>query len=170
MGLGLATPRRSFVVTFAGAALLAAYVWHALQRRPTPIIDLRLLAIPTYRAGVVGGFLFRTGLGAGPFLLPLLFQVGLRHDGVPIGHDDVRDRHRRDVDEDAGRHDPAALRLPPGAVVNAVSQLVRRRAGAVHGRDRRLLIIGLFLVGGLRARSSSRASIRSPTPTCRRRS
>ncbi len=37
---------------------------------------MKLLAIPTYRAGVVGGFLFRTGLGAGPFLLPLLFQMG----------------------------------------------------------------------------------------------
>ena len=55
--------------------MLAAYVWHAL-RTPEPIIDLKLLAIPTFRAGVVGGFLFRTGLGAGPFLLPLLFQAG----------------------------------------------------------------------------------------------
>ena len=63
------------VVTLAGAVLLVAYVWHAL-RVPAPIIDLKLLAIPTFRAGVVGGFLFRTGLGAGPFLLPLLFQFG----------------------------------------------------------------------------------------------
>ncbi len=61
--------------TFAGAALLVAYIWHAL-RVPEPIIDLRLLTIPTFRAGVVGGFLFRIGLGAGPFLLPLLFQAG----------------------------------------------------------------------------------------------
>ena len=60
---------------FAGAALLVAYVWHA-PRVPEPIIDLKLLAIPTFRAGVVGGFLFRIGLGAGPFLLPLLFQAG----------------------------------------------------------------------------------------------
>jgi MFS family permease len=63
------------LITLAGAALLGAYVWHAF-RVPAPIIDLSLLAIPTYRAAVAGGFLFRTGLGAGPFLLPLLFQAG----------------------------------------------------------------------------------------------
>jgi len=75
MGLGLVDQQTVVALTLGGAALLAAYVWHAF-RDPEPIIDLKLLAIPTYRAGVVGGFLFRTGLGAGPFLLPLLFQMG----------------------------------------------------------------------------------------------
>jgi EmrB/QacA subfamily drug resistance transporter len=75
MGVGLASPQTVAVITFAGAVLLIAYVWHAM-RDPEPIIDLKLLSIPTFRAGVLGGFLFRTGLGAGPFLLPLLFQVG----------------------------------------------------------------------------------------------
>jgi MFS family permease len=32
--------------------------------------------MPTFFAGVVGGFLFRIGIGAIPFLLPLLLQVG----------------------------------------------------------------------------------------------
>ena len=75
MGLGLLERDIIILITLSGAVLLAVYTWHAL-RTPAPIIDLRLLAIPTYRAGVVGGFLFRTGLGAGPFLLPLLFQTG----------------------------------------------------------------------------------------------
>ncbi len=75
MGVGLATPQTIGVITLLGAALLAAYVWHAM-RVPEPLIDLNLLKIPTYRAGVIGGFLFRVGLGAGPFLLPLLFQAG----------------------------------------------------------------------------------------------
>ncbi|CAA2142503.1 MFS transporter [Hyphomicrobium sp. ghe19] len=75
MGLGIVGPETVFLITAAGAALLGAYVWHAFSV-PTPIIDFRLLAIPTYRASVLGGFLFRTGLGAGPFLLPLLFQSG----------------------------------------------------------------------------------------------
>lgn len=75
MGLGLVSRDVVLLITLSGAALLVTYVWHAL-RVPAPIIDLRLLKIPTYRAGVVGGFLFRTGLGAGPFLLPLLFQTG----------------------------------------------------------------------------------------------
>jgi EmrB/QacA subfamily drug resistance transporter len=75
LGIDLVSQQIVFEVIAAGAALLLAYVWHAL-RHPNPIIDVRLLTIPTYRAGVVGGFLFRTGLGAGPFLLPLLFQAG----------------------------------------------------------------------------------------------
>ncbi|MBY0561064.1 MFS transporter [Hyphomicrobium sp.] len=75
MGLGIVGPETVFLVTAAGAVLLGGYAWHAL-RVPAPIIDFRLLAIPTFRAGVAGGFLFRTGLGAGPFLLPLLFQSG----------------------------------------------------------------------------------------------
>ena len=75
MGVGLATPETIGALILLGAALLAAYVWHAMGV-PEPLIDLNLLSIPTYRAGVVGGFLFRVGLGAGPFLLPLLFQAG----------------------------------------------------------------------------------------------
>jgi EmrB/QacA subfamily drug resistance transporter len=58
-----------------GAILIALYVRHA-RRDPDAILDLGLLKIPTFFAGVVGGFLFRLGIGAIPFLLPLLLQVG----------------------------------------------------------------------------------------------
>jgi EmrB/QacA subfamily drug resistance transporter len=75
MGLNLVSQELVITFTLAGIALLAMYVWHALNMA-RPILDLRLLSIQTYRVGVVGGFLFRTGLGAGPFLLPLLFQTG----------------------------------------------------------------------------------------------
>jgi EmrB/QacA subfamily drug resistance transporter len=75
MGLDLVSRDMVVAITVAGAAMLASYIWYALVH-PAPLIDLRLLKIPTYRAGVVGGFLFRLGLGAGPFLLPLLFQYG----------------------------------------------------------------------------------------------
>ena len=59
----------------AGAAALFAYVRHA-QRIEHPVIDLRLFRVPTFWHGVVPGSLFRIGLGATPFLLPLLFQIG----------------------------------------------------------------------------------------------
>jgi hypothetical protein len=54
---------------------LLAYTWHAF-RTPHPLINLRLLQIPTLRMNVFGGSLFRIGVGALPFLLPLLFQLG----------------------------------------------------------------------------------------------
>jgi EmrB/QacA subfamily drug resistance transporter len=58
-----------------GALSLAAYVRHAKDKAHA-ILDLKLLKIPTFFAGVVGGLIFRTGIGAIPFLLPLLLQVG----------------------------------------------------------------------------------------------
>jgi EmrB/QacA subfamily drug resistance transporter len=75
MGIDIVDQQMVWVIAVLGAVLIAAYVWHAL-RTPTPLIELRLLNIPTFRAAVVGGFLFRMGIGAGPFLLPLLFQSG----------------------------------------------------------------------------------------------
>ncbi len=58
-----------------GAVCLAFYVRHA-HRVSHPIIDLALLKIPTYAMASIGGFLFRMGLGALPFLMPLMLQVG----------------------------------------------------------------------------------------------
>lgn len=58
-----------------GLALLALYIGHA-RRHPHPLLDLDLFRLPTFRAGVVGGSLFRIGVGATPFLLPLMLQLG----------------------------------------------------------------------------------------------
>jgi EmrB/QacA subfamily drug resistance transporter len=58
-----------------GAISAVAYVVHA-RRTPAPILDLNLLRLKTFRASIVGGFLFRLGIGALPFLLPLLLQIG----------------------------------------------------------------------------------------------
>jgi EmrB/QacA subfamily drug resistance transporter len=58
-----------------GALSLAAYARHA-NANAGAILDLKLLKIPTFHAGVLGGFIFRVGIGAIPFLLPLLLQVG----------------------------------------------------------------------------------------------
>jgi hypothetical protein len=40
------------------------------------VLDLKLLNVPTFRASIIGGSLFRIGIGAMVFLLPLLFQLG----------------------------------------------------------------------------------------------
>ena len=58
-----------------GAVSAAAYVLHA-RRAPAPILDLRLFKFATFRASIFGGFMFRLGIGALPFLLPLLLQIG----------------------------------------------------------------------------------------------
>jgi MFS family permease len=58
-----------------GVAALTLYVRHA-RGEPNAILDLSLLKTPTFFAGVVGGFIFRIGIGAIPFLLPLMLQIG----------------------------------------------------------------------------------------------
>ncbi len=58
-----------------GAAGIVLYLAHA-RRVAAPVIDLSLLRIRTFRASIIGGFMFRTGIGSLPFLLPLLLQVG----------------------------------------------------------------------------------------------
>jgi EmrB/QacA subfamily drug resistance transporter len=69
----------------AGAIFMAAYVLHA-RRTPAPILDLSLFALPTFRASIVGGSVFRAGVGALPFLMPLMLQVGFHmtpfHSGL----------------------------------------------------------------------------------------
>jgi EmrB/QacA subfamily drug resistance transporter len=63
------------LLIIAGVVLMVLYVRHA-GRVEAPILDLELLSLRTYRTSVVGGFFFRAGVGAIPFLLPLMLQVG----------------------------------------------------------------------------------------------
>lgn len=58
-----------------GLAFITLYVLHA-RRVASPVIDLTLLKIPTFRTTIFGGTLFRIGIGAVPFLLPLMLQIG----------------------------------------------------------------------------------------------
>lgn len=58
-----------------GACFIVAYLAHA-RRTSNPALDLTLFRLPTFFASVAGGFIFRLGLGALPFLLPLMLQIG----------------------------------------------------------------------------------------------
>lgn len=58
-----------------GGVIGAVAVRHS-QGYPRPLLDLSLLRVPTFRASVLGGAMFRVCVGATPFLLPLLLQEG----------------------------------------------------------------------------------------------
>lgn len=75
VGRGLLPDGLVVALLAAGAALLVLYVRH-MRRTARPILDLTLLRVATYRASILGGFLFRIGIGALPFLLPLMLQLG----------------------------------------------------------------------------------------------
>lgn len=75
---------RALATIVAGLLVGTAAVRH-FRRHPTPLLDLSALRIPTFAVGVWGGSLLRIAIGALPFLLPLLFQVGFGFDPLRSG-------------------------------------------------------------------------------------
>ena len=65
-------------------ALLAGYGIHG-SRAPFPLLKLKLFGGRTFRAAVSGNFFTRLGIGGVPFLLPLLYQVGLGFTPIQSG-------------------------------------------------------------------------------------
>jgi MFS family permease len=65
-------------------ALIAGYGMHA-TKTASPLLDLNLFRIRTFNAAVSGSFFTRLGIGGVPFLLPLLYQVGLGFTPVQSG-------------------------------------------------------------------------------------
>ncbi|QGZ64406.1 MFS transporter [Paraburkholderia acidisoli] len=76
VGGELVSNATAFTMCAIGALLLIVY-WFYAQRVERPVLDLQFLRIPSFNASVAGGSLFRIGLGAMPFLLPLTLQEGL---------------------------------------------------------------------------------------------
>jgi EmrB/QacA subfamily drug resistance transporter len=68
-------PIVGIAVLLTGLASFWLYVRHA-RRTAKPILDPKLFRKPVFRSAILGGSLFRLGVGAIPFLLPLLLQVG----------------------------------------------------------------------------------------------
>ena len=64
--------------------LLAGYGLHA-SKIPFPLLELSLFRIRTFRAAVSGSFFTRLGIGGIPFILPLLYQVGLGFSPIHSG-------------------------------------------------------------------------------------
>ncbi|GGC85559.1 DHA2 family efflux MFS transporter permease subunit [Chelatococcus reniformis] len=83
-GRHLIPPGISVALAVAGAVSLVLYYVHS-RRVAAPLLKLDLLKIPTFRANVVAGSLFRIGVGAIPFLLPLMLQLGFGLSPVQSG-------------------------------------------------------------------------------------
>jgi MFS family permease len=97
-------------------------VLHARQT-PHPLLRLALFRVRTFRVSVVGGFVTRLGVGGMPFLLPLLYQVGL---GMPAWQ--------------------SGLLMMPTAAAAMGMKLIAARILARHGY-RRVLIVNTVMIG-----------------------
>jgi EmrB/QacA subfamily drug resistance transporter len=88
---GLETVGRALVAPQITAAMIAAslavgllYCLHA-RRTAAPLLDFTLMRLPCFGLSFSGMMLFRTGIGAIPFLLPLMLQVGFGNSAVQSG-------------------------------------------------------------------------------------
>jgi len=76
----------AFGLIGAGVVSGAAYVVYAQRRRRvTPILDLSLMRIKTFRVSVIAGSLTRITQGAQPFLLPLMMQLAFGMSAAESG-------------------------------------------------------------------------------------
>ena len=88
---GLETVGRGVVPAPVAAGLIGVgamsgwlYLRHA-RRLADPLLDLSLLRIPTFAVSAWAGSLFRVGIGAIPFLLPLMLQLGFGQSAAESG-------------------------------------------------------------------------------------
>lgn len=73
-------------VAVVGAGLLAFVVYVRRSRSVDhPILDFGVLRFSTFRIALLGGLPIRVALGAAPFLLPLLFQIGFSFSPLKSG-------------------------------------------------------------------------------------
>lgn len=84
IGGHLVSNRVALACVAAGTLLVLGYVLHA-RRIAHPLVNLELLKFQSFHTGVVAGSLFRIGMGATPFLLPLLLQLGFGLDPFHSG-------------------------------------------------------------------------------------
>ncbi|MDP0501816.1 MAG: DHA2 family efflux MFS transporter permease subunit [Verrucomicrobiota bacterium JB022] len=64
------------LIAALGVGLVVTYVITA-RTKEHPLLALDLFKVRTFRISVVGGFVTRLGIAGMPFLLPLLYQIGL---------------------------------------------------------------------------------------------
>ena len=79
---GLETVGKTLAATWAswlllGVGLLSLWLYHLHgHSKKHPIVDLNILRFQTFRTNVIGAMPLRIAIGASPFLLPLLLQLG----------------------------------------------------------------------------------------------
>ncbi|MDQ0326496.1 EmrB/QacA subfamily drug resistance transporter [Rhodopseudomonas julia] len=89
--MGLASSGLVFGFSVASLGVLPAFAWQAMiviggasalaylrhaRRVAYPVVDLSLIRVPSFGLSLGGATLFRIGVGAMPFLLPLMLQMG----------------------------------------------------------------------------------------------
>jgi EmrB/QacA subfamily drug resistance transporter len=135
-------------LTAVGATATALYVAHA-RGHHRPLIDLSLFRFPTFAIAISGGTLFRTGIGALPFLLPLMLQLGFGMTAFAAGlltfMSAVGALAMKLTARSILRHFGYRTVLVANAILSAAFLIAY---GGFHPDTSRALIMALLLAGG----------------------
>ena len=124
--------RRGIKLALVVGVACAATYWRHARHHPHPMLDFRLMRIPTFRLSVVCGTLSRISVGAMPFLLPMMLQFGFGLSAAQSGLITFIEFGRLAGHALRGALIPAPARLPQRA------RLVRAGRHAAAGADRGL--------------------------------
>ncbi len=78
-------PNWVIAVIAATCAACGFCYWSHARMQTRPLLDFSLLKLPTFAVSVFAGSLFRVGIGATPFLLPLMIQLGFHRSAAQSG-------------------------------------------------------------------------------------
>jgi EmrB/QacA subfamily drug resistance transporter len=84
VGRGLVSPVMTAAALTCGVVSAGLYFWHATHYL-RPVIDFALMRYRSFRVAIIGGLLFRVGIGAIPFLLPLMLQLDFGYSALQSG-------------------------------------------------------------------------------------
>jgi MFS family permease len=84
--LARGAPWQQSCTVLGAGALASVLAWRHLQRSDAPIVSFAAGSIPTFAAATFrGGSFFRVAIQTAPFMLPLLFQVGMGRSAFSSG-------------------------------------------------------------------------------------
>ena len=83
-GRGVVPNSTTELMVGIGLVAVVGYLLHA-RNHPAPLLDLTLMRLPCFGVALTAMMLFRTGIGAIPFLLPMMLQVGFGDSAVQSG-------------------------------------------------------------------------------------
>ena len=84
LGRGIVAAWVTWALLGAGFGLFAFY-WQHMRSTVRPVLEFRLMRMPSFGIAVYAGTLFRFGIGALPFLLPMAMQLGLGMSAAASG-------------------------------------------------------------------------------------
>src|ERR1700761_1514805 len=149
VGGELIPQRTAYAMCAAGALIVVLYCIHA-RRSEKPLLDLRFFRVPTFQASVLGGSMFRIGLGAVPFLLPLALQEGLGMTAFKSGAITCASAFGALFMKTLGQRLLRSFGFRPVLMVNAsLSGVALASYGIFHPEMSRTVIWVIVLFGGI---------------------